>query len=173
MKRTLLLASLLLPLLSGCAPARKVIDISKLYVGTYIQIENDSGGIFDTYLCISFLDSQDVDKAHSVDLQVNLNSGDRLKLTDDTPSFQVRYYDVAEGFVSARPSWTSLYDFLLAGGLVEVFECASKYDPAVKDPAVSGKVYLTSCGYAYSLSTFSAAGEALEVNRSAIWTWKN
>jgi len=171
MKKNVFPFLLLLPLLSGCEPSRKVLDISKMYVGTYSQIESKTGGIYDTYLNISFIDSSSADKEHEPDLKINLNSGDRLKLNDDTPTKQIRYYDVAEGFSSARPSWSSLSDFLLAGGLVEVFESASKYDSSVRDPAISGKIYLTSCGYAYSLSTFSVSGEKLDVNKSAIWTW--
>lgn len=171
MRKKVLPCLLLLPLLSGCEPSRKVLDISKMYVGTYTQIESKTGGSFDTYLNISFIDASSADKAHEPDLKINLNSGDRLKLNDDTPTRQVRYYDVAEGFSSARPTWSSLSGFLLAGGLVEVFESASKYDSSVMDPAISGRIYLTSCGYAYSLSTFSVSGEKLEVNKSAIWTW--
>lgn len=173
MKKSLILASVALPLLAGCSGPRKVLDTSKLYVGSYTQIEGQSGEKWDTYLCISFVDANSYDKAHEPDLQINLNSGGLMKLSDDTPSLQVRYYDVAEGFSSARPSFSSLSDFLVAGGLVEVFECASKYDPSVKDPAISGKTYFTTPGYAYSLSTFSVAGDGLSYNKTPIWTWKN
>jgi len=173
MKKNIIMASLALPLLAGCSAPRKVIDTSKLYVGTYTQIEKDSGVFLDTYLCISFVDASSYEKQHEPDLQINLNSGGLMKLSEDTPSKQVRYYDVAEGFSSARPSFSSLSDYLLAGGLVEVFECASKYDSSIKDPAVSAKTYFTTPGYAYSLSTFSVAGEELSYNKTPIWTWKN
>lgn len=167
MKLKNVILPLSLMILSSCSaevPTKLEWAKDVLYIGSYSQVETTEGEMVDYFLCVSFLSGEEISEGGSKEPQkvYNLNN-DNLIHGSDVP--KVRYIDITD--IYQKEYKRPLADLIGEGGAVEVYTSAGVLN--LGDPIISGRLYLTDVGYAYSLSSFEVIGEDLTFNRQKLY----